>query len=125
VHQFNVFCVNSFEQYALADYLRDPQPYLELPAFYQNKRDFLQNALTGSKLKALPSEGTYFQLYDYSEISDEPDTDFAKRMTTEYGVAAIPVSVFYSSCKQNNVIRLCFAKTEDMLEEAGKLLNAI
>ena len=125
VHQFNVFCVNSFEQYALADYLRDPQPYLELPAFYQNKRDFLQNALTGSKLKALPSEGTYFQLYDYSEISDEPDTDFAKRMTTEYGVAAIPVSVFYSSGKQNNVIRLCFAKTEDMLEEAGKLLNAI
>jgi len=125
VHQFNVFCVNSFEQYALADYLRDPQPYLELPAFYQKKRDFLQNALTGSKLKALPSEGTYFQLYDYSEISDEPDTDFAKRMTTEYGVAAIPVSVFYSSGKQNNVIRLCFAKTEDMLEEAGKLLNAI
>lgn len=125
VHQFNVFCVNSFEQYALADYLKDPQPYLELPSFYQQKRDFLQNALKDSKLKPLASEGTYFQLYDYSEISDEPDTDFAKRMTIEYGVAAIPVSVFYSSKKQNGVIRLCFAKTEDMLEDAGKLLNAI
>ena len=125
VHQFNVFCVNSFEQYALADYLQDPKPYLELPDFYQQKRDFLQNALKDSKLKPLSSEGTYFQLYDYSEISDEPDTEFAKRMTTEYGVAAIPVSVFYSSKKQNGVIRLCFAKTEDMLEDAGKLLNAI
>lgn len=125
VHQFNVFCVNSFEQYALADYLQDPQPYLGLPSFYQQKRDFLQNALKDSKLKPLASEGTYFQLYDYSEISDEPDTDFAKRMTIEYGVAAIPVSVFYSSKKQNGVIRLCFAKTEDMLEDAGKLLNAI
>lgn len=125
VHQFNVFCVNSFEQYALADYLKNPEPYLELPAFYQAKRDFLQSSLEGSKLKPLPSEGTYFQLYDYSEISDEPDTDFAKRMTTEYGVAAIPVSVFYSSGKQNGVIRLCFAKTEDMLAQAGKLLKAI
>lgn len=125
VHQFNVFCVNSFEQYALADYLKDPAPYLELPAFYQQKRDYLQSALEGSRLKPLPSEGTYFQLYDYSEISDEPDTEFAKRMTTEYGVAAIPVSVFYSSQKQNGVIRLCFAKTEDMLEEAGNLLKVI
>lgn len=125
VHQFNVFCVNSFEQYALADYLQDPEPYLELPAFYQQKRDFLESALKGSRLKPLPSEGTYFQLYDYSSISDEADTDFAKRMTTEFGVAAIPVSVFYSSRKQNGVIRLCFAKTEDMLEEAGKLLKVI
>lgn len=125
VHQFNVFCVNSFEQYALADYLKDPAPYLELPAFYQRKRDYLQSALEGSRLKPLPSEGTYFQLYDYSEISDEPDTEFAKRMTTEYGVASIPVSVFYSSQKQNGVIRLCFAKTEDMLEEAGNLLKVI
>lgn len=125
VHQFNVFCVNSFEQYALADYLQDPKPYLELPAFYQQKRDFLLSALQGSRLKPLPSEGTYFQLYDYSAISDEPDTQFAKRMTTEYGVASIPVSVFYSSRKQSGVVRLCFAKTEDMLEEAGKLLKVI
>jgi len=125
VHQFNVFCVNSFEQYALADYLKNPEPYLGLPAFYQKKRDFLQSALKGSRLKPIPSEGTYFQLYDYSDISDEPDTEFAKRMTTEYGVASIPVSVFYSSRKQNGVIRLCFAKTEDMLEEAGNLLKVI
>lgn len=125
VHQFNVFCVNSFEQYALADYLQDPAPYLELPAFYQKKRDFLQNALKGSRLKPLPSEGTYFQLYDYSEISDAPDTEFAKTLTIDHGVAAIPVSVFYSSKKQNGVIRLCFAKTEDMLAEAGSLLQKV
>jgi len=125
VHQFNVFCVNSFEQYALADYLQNPEPYLSLPKFYGKKRDFLQNALEGSRLKPLPSEGTYFQLYDYSAISDMDDTDFAKHLTIDHGVAAIPVSVFYSSKKQNGVIRLCFAKTEDVLDQAGKLLKAI
>lgn len=125
VHQFNVFCVNSFEQYALADYLQNPEPYMSLPAFYQQKRDFLQLALKDSKLKPIHSEGTYFQLYDYSAISDIDDTEFAKQLTIDHGVAAIPVSVFYSSGKQNKVVRLCFAKTEDVLDQAGKLLSAI
>jgi methionine aminotransferase len=125
VHQFNVFCVNSFIQFALADYLEDPSTYLGLPNFYQQKRDFFQQAMAGSNLKPFPSEGTYFQLFDYSAISREPDTEFARRMTTEFGVAAIPVSVFYSNRQDDGVIRLCFAKTQEVLEEAGKLLRRI
>ena len=125
VHQFNVFCITSFIQYGLADYLAEPDHYLQLPEFYQQKRDFFLEAMKGSRLRPLQCEGTYFQLFDYSAISDEPDTEFAKRMTIEYGVAAIPVSVFYSSGRDDKVIRLCFAKTEDVLEEAGKLLKKL
>ena len=125
VHQFNVFCVNSPVQYALADFLADPDEYLHLSAFYQKKRDFFLDTLSGSRLKPLQCAGTYFHLFDYSEISDLPDTEFAKKMTIDYGVAAIPVSVFYGSRKDDKVIRLCFAKTEDLLEEAGKLIKKI
>jgi len=125
VHQFNVFSVNSFVQYGLADYLEDKAAYLSLPDFFQKKRDFFGEVMQGSRLRPLASEGTYFQLFDYSAISDEDDVSFAKRLTTEYGVAAIPVSVFYTSLQQDHMIRLCFAKTEDVLEEAGKLLRKI
>lgn len=125
VHQWNVFCVNSFVQYGLKDYLKDPASYLGLPQFYQKKRDFLNKALDGSRFKPSKSEGTFFQLFDYSQISDLPDTEFAKKMTIEYGVAAVPLSVFYSSQRQDKVIRLCFAKTEDMLQEAATLLKKI
>ena len=125
VHQWNVFCVNSFEQYALADYLQDSSSYSYLPDFYQNKRDLLAEAMEGSRFKALDSEGTFFQLFEYDQISDEADTAFVKRMTIEHGVAAIPVSVFYSDRRQVGVIRLCFAKTDDIIYEAGKLLKQI
>lgn len=125
VHQWNVFCVNSFEQYALADYLQDSSSYNYLPDFYQTKRDLLAEAMQGSRFKALDSEGTFFQLFEYDQISDEEDTAFVKRMTIEHGVAAIPVSVFYSDRRQAGVIRLCFAKTDDVLHEAGKLLKQI
>jgi len=125
VHQFNVFCVNSFVQYGLADFLSEPSHYLELPNFYQQKRDYFSNSMNGSALKALPSEGTYFQLFDYSAISTETDTDFAKRMTTEFGVASIPLSVFYTEPIQNNCVRLCFAKTEETLSEAAKRLKCL
>ncbi len=125
VHQFNVFTVNSFVQYGIADFLKEPEFYLSLPNFYQQKRDFFGEAMKGSRLKPLDSEGTYFQLFEYGHISDMPDTEFAKWMTTEIGVAAIPVSVFYTSRKDEKMIRLCFAKTEDLLEEAGKLLRNI
>jgi len=89
VHQWNVFCVNSFVQYGLNDYLKDESSYLGLNRFYQQKRDHLGQVLAESKLTPIHSEGTYFQLFDYSEISKENDVDFAKRMTVEYGVAAI------------------------------------
>jgi methionine transaminase len=123
VHQFNVFCVNSFVQYGIADFLSDESFYLGLGDFYQQKRDFFQQAMAGSRLRALESEGTYFQLFDYSAISEEGDVAFAKRMTMEYGVAAIPVSVFYSSGRDERVVRLCFAKTEGVLGEAGGKLR--
>lgn len=125
VHQFNVFTVNTPVQYGLAVFLEDPKEYLSLNTFFQQKRDFFIQALAGSRLYPIRSEGTYFHLFDYSQISDEADTQFAKRMTTEYGVAAIPVSVFYSSGRDEKIIRLCFAKTEDTLAQAGELLKKI
>jgi methionine transaminase len=97
VHQFNVFAVNTPMQHAVAEFFDDTDAYLELNDFFQKKRDFLLAAMDGSRFRPIKSEGTYFQLFDYSGISDERDTEFAKRMTTEFGVAAIPVSVFNSS----------------------------
>ena len=125
VHQFNVFAVNTPMQYAVADYLEDAGEYLALNALFEKKRDFLLSVMEGSRFKPIKSEGSYFQLFDYSAISDEPDTVFARRMTTEFGVAAIPVSVFYSSKRDDKVIRLCFAKKEETMERAGALLRKI
>ena len=125
VHQWNVFCVNSFLQYALADYLADEDHYNYLPDFYQKKRDFLQGSLAESRLESLPSYGTYFQLYDYSAITELDDMTFAKKMTREYGVACIPVSVFYSHPVQAGLIRLCFAKKENTIKLAEERLKSI
>lgn len=125
VHQFNVFSINTPMQYALADYIEDASTYLSLPAFFQQKRDFFLQAMDGSRLRPLSCEGTYFCNFDYSDISSEDDMAFAKRMTIEYGVAAIPVSAFYSNPTNDKVIRLCFAKTEETLEKAGALLRKI
>lgn len=125
VHQFNVFCVNTPIQYALAEFLEEPDEYRSLPGFYQRKRDFFLDTMRGSRLRPLHCEGTYFHLFDYSGISDEPDTAFARRMTTELGVAAIPVSVFYSDGRDDKVIRLCFAKREETLERAGERLRRL
>ena len=123
VHQFNVFSVNRPVQHAFADMLSFEEEYLGLSHFFQEKRDYLGEVLKNTRLKPIPSEGTYFQLFDYSRISDEKDTDFAKRMTIEFGVASIPISVFYSSGRDDKMIRLCFAKTKELLEKAGKLLK--
>ncbi|MCB9355303.1 MAG: aminotransferase class I/II-fold pyridoxal phosphate-dependent enzyme [Lewinellaceae bacterium] len=125
VHQFNVFSANHPMQAAFADFMADPAEYLGLPDFYQQKRDFFIQAMSGTRFRPLPCKGTYFQLFDYSEISDEPDLAFCKRLTTEYGVAAIPVSSFHSDGRDDRVIRFCFAKTEDLLEKAGKLLERV
>ncbi|HHS95713.1 MAG TPA: aminotransferase class I/II-fold pyridoxal phosphate-dependent enzyme [Phaeodactylibacter sp.] len=125
VHQFNVFSANSFVQYGIADFMEDSSFYLRLPTFYQAKRDFFVKAMQGSRLRPLGCEGTYFQLYDYSGISNVPDTAFAKILTKEHGVAAIPVSVFYASGRDDKVIRLCFAKTEEVLSLAGQRLRKL
>ncbi len=118
VHQFNVFTVNTPMQVGLAEYLADPAPYMELPAFYQRKRDFFRAGLESTRLKLLPCEGTYFQCVDYSAISDLPEEDFSKWLTTEIGVAAIPVSAFSHEPHESGVVRFCFAKREATLATA-------
>ncbi len=125
-HQFVVFTVHHPSQLALADLMRaQPEFADELAAFYQNKRDFFRDCCAGSRFEWLPSAGTYFQLARYDAISDQPDTDFVRWLTTEKGVAAIPVSVFSPSATTERVIRFCFAKSEATLAAAGERLRAI
>lgn len=125
VHQFVVFASNTPIQYAVADYLKKKENYLYLPAFYQQKRDLFAGLIKESRFKIIPSYGTYFQLLDYSAISDEKEMDFAVRITKEYGVASVPVSPFYHDKQDNHVLRFCFAKTEDTLIKAAEILCTI
>jgi methionine transaminase len=123
-HQFIVFTCNTAIQLGLADFMKEKSHYLTLAAFYQEKRDFFLRAIEGSQFKPLPSRGTYFQLLRYDAITDEPDTAFAQRMTREFGVASIPISVFYQGREDNKVVRFCFAKSEETLSKgAAKLLK--
>ena len=125
VHQFNVFSANHPIQAALADYLADTSTYSDLNSFYQEKRDFFLNAIKSSRLRPLACEGTYFQLFDYSAISNENDLQFCKAMTKEIGVATIPVSAFFSNNQDDKVIRVCFAKTKEVLLDAAVRLCAL
>jgi methionine aminotransferase len=125
IHQFVVFSVNTPVQYALADYLNEVHHYLELPEIYQTKRDFFLSAISNSKFKFIPAEGTYFQLLDYSGISNENDIDFAIHLTKKIGVATIPISPFYEKKMEQKLLRLCFAKTNDVLEQAAEKLCRI
>ena len=118
VHQFNVFTVNTPMQYGIASYMASPQPYLELPAFYQRKRDLFRAGLARTRLKLLPSEGTYFQCVDISAISDLREDEFCKWLTSEIGVAAIPLSAFYGNGFDQHVVRFCFAKKDETLHSA-------
>ena len=124
VHQFNCFTCNSPMQYALAAFLQNKDAYLQLGSLLQIKRDFFNAGMQQTKFKALPSYGSYFQLYSYENISNEKEHDFAVRLIKEYGVATIPVSAFYKTPQQNKVLRFCFAKKEQTLERAiNKLQN--
>ena len=125
VHQWNVFSVNSFVQHALAAFMFDATQYLSLNQFYQQKRDFFLEILKSTRLRPLKSQGTFFQLCDYSCISDLDDVAFAKEMTIKHGVACIPISVFYSDHRQDKLIRFCFAKTEGLLTAVGVKLKQI
>jgi methionine transaminase len=125
VHQFNVFTVNTPMQAGIAEYLKDPAPYLELPAFYQQKRDFFREGLANSRFKLLPCDGTYFQCVDYSAISDLPEAEFSQWLTSEIGVAAIPVSAFYHESHESGVVRFCFAKKEETLRTALERLASL
>ncbi|GGB10429.1 methionine aminotransferase [Puia dinghuensis] len=125
VHQFNCFSCHTPSQVGLAEFLRDKTSYLSLGAFLQQKRDYFEKLMAGTKFTPLPSYGSYFQLYKYDRISDEPDKDFAIRITKEYGVASIPVSAFYQSGKDHRVVRFCFAKKQETLEKAAERLQKI
>lgn len=125
VHQFNVFSVNHPIQKALATYLKTPEHYLSLGDFYQRKRDLFLSLIKESRFRFTPSAGTYFQLLDYSEITEENDIDFAARLVKSHGIAAIPVSVFNKDREDHKRLRFCFAKTDETLEKAAEILNAI
>jgi methionine transaminase len=122
VHQFLVFSVNSVAQAAIAEYLETVN-LSGLGAFYKVKRDNFRTLLSGTPFKLLPCEGSYFQLASYAEISDENDIEFTRRLVTEFGVAAIPLSVFYESKKDDKLVRFCFAKDDATLEQAAKRLH--
>ena len=125
VHQFNVFTVNTPVQHGLAAYLQDPTPYLQLPAFYQAKRDLFREGLAGSRFKLLPSTGSYFQCVDIPAISDLNEADFCQWLTREVGVAAIPLSAFYEDGFDQRVVRFCFAKKDETLRAALERLRKL
>jgi methionine aminotransferase len=125
VHQFVVFAVNTPMQYAVAEYLQDSSNYSNLGNFYQQKRDFFAKAVKQSRFKVLPSSGTYFQLLDYSAISDETELDFGIRLIKEFGIAGVPISSFYNKKTENKTMRFCFAKEESTLTKAAEILCKI
>jgi methionine aminotransferase len=125
VHQFVTFSTNTPIQYALAEFLSERRGYPELAAFYQRKRNLFLELLGGSRWKPLPSRGTYFQLLDYSAITDEGDMDFALRLTKEQGVASIPTSAFLYRRSAPPVLRFCFAKKDETLEAAAERLRRL
>lgn len=122
VHQFNCFSCNSPVQFALTEFLKEREQYLQLGIQLQQKRDFFQSLMLQTKFKPLPSYGSYFQLYSYSNISDENENDFAIRLTKEYGVTTIPTSAFYKNSIDNKVLRFCFSKKEETLRVAAEKL---
>jgi methionine aminotransferase len=118
VHQFNVFTVNTPMQHGLAAFMADPSHHLGLAAFYQRKRDRFRAGLGASRFRLLPSQGSYFQCVDYSAIDDRPEADFCRWLTTDIGVAAIPLSVFYPGGFEQRIVRFCYAKKDETLDLA-------
>jgi methionine aminotransferase len=125
VHQFNVFSCNTPVQLALTDYLQDASTYLQLPAFYEAKRNLFVERLKGSRFTFTPAAGTYFQLLNYADISSESDTELAVKWTKEQKITGIPCSVFYPEGLDQQVIRFCFAKNDETLVAAASLLRNI
>lgn len=125
VHQYNVFCVNHPIQKGLATYLENPEHYLKLPHFFEEKRDYFLQLIKDSRFKFTPTKGTYFQLLNYSDITSESDVIFAERLTKEYKLATIPTSVFNKGKEDFKQLRICFAKTTETLEKAAAIINSI
>ncbi|WP_316933117.1 methionine aminotransferase [Spirosoma radiotolerans] len=125
IHQYLTFSTVTPIQYALADYLKQPEPYQQLSAFYQRKRDLFLDGLRSSRFTIKPAEGSFFQTVSYAAITNEPDYDLAIRLTNEIGVAAIPVSVFYHQKNDYKILRFCFAKEDAVLQEAADRLSKL
>tara|TARA_R110002049_G_scaffold153537_2_gene317815 strand:- start:16200 stop:17291 length:1092 start_codon:yes stop_codon:yes gene_type:complete len=125
VHQFNVFSVHHPAQKGIADYMQDAETYLGLNTFFQRKRDLFLSLISDSRFKFQPSQGTYFQVLDYSDITDDYDVNFAKLLTKEFKIASIPLSVFNANDKDDKVLRFCFAKTDETLVKAAEILYKI
>ena len=125
VHQFNVFTVNTPVQHALARFMAEAAPYIELPAFYQRKRDLFVEGLQRTRLRPLHTQGSYFQLVDYSAVSSLPEAEFCQWLTREVGVAAIPLAAFYEGGFEQGLARLCFAKRDETLHQALQRLQCL
>ncbi len=125
IHQYVTFSTATPMQYALADYLSEPSHYQQLPAFYQRKRDLFLAGITNSRFRFTPAQGSFFQCVSYDAITTEPDYDLAVRLTKEIGVASIPVSVFYHQQNDYHILRFCFAKTDDVIQEAAERLSKL
>ena len=125
MHELTTFCTNHPVQHAFAEYLKTPENYLHLGKFYQEKRDKFLKLIEGTKFKAEASKGTYYQILNFSEVTEERDVDFATRLTKEHQLASIPVSVFNIDEKDNKQLRFCFAKTDETLEKAAEILHKI
>ncbi len=124
-HQFVIFASNTPVQYAIADFIGNKENYLHLGTFYQEKRDIFADRLKDSRFKVLPAHGTYFQLLDYSAISDKSEMEFARWLVEEHKIAAIPVAPFYQNHDEHKILRFCFAKKEETLRKAAKILAGI
>ena len=125
MHQFVVFSANTPIQYAYADFLKEENHYLHLNEFYQHKRDILRNILEGSKFKLMPCKGTYFQLLGYNGISELNDKEYSEYLTKEKGIAVIPLSPFYNEGSNDYIIRVCFAKKDEVLMQAAEILSEL
>ncbi len=125
VHQFNVFSVNTPMQQGLAAYMQDPAPYLDLAPFYEHKRDLFREGLLRTRLRLLPAPGTYFQCVDYRDVSDLSEEAFCRWLTTEIGVAAIPMSAFHDQPRESGIVRFCFAKRDQTLKTALERLSKL
>ena len=125
VHQFNCFSCNSAVQFALSEFILRKEAYLQLGAEVQKKRDYFMGLMSQTKFRAMPSYGSYFQLYSYDGITNESERDFALRLTREYRVVTIPLSAFYVTNKEDKILRFCFVKKEATLEEAVSRLSML
>ncbi len=125
IHQFVTFCTHTPTQLGYADFIQNRKEYLDLPTYYEKRRNKFLSLIKGSRFEWSPAGGTYFQLLSYKGISEEKDVDFAKKLTVENGIASIPISVFFSSRKDEKVLRFCFAKKDETLERAAEIICQI